>query len=115
MIPFITEISQKYQILVLEDEHLTKEEHSGECTPCYIYVWGMQNTVYSQLQFPIIRGFTNVKDGFFNIKKGIAVNLNALLVKNGISSVNLSYDFSLKNEFLAIEREAKKERIGMWK
>ncbi|WP_423793187.1 calcium-activated nuclease EcnA [Methanocaldococcus indicus] len=46
-------------------------------------------------------------------ESGHLVNFNELLLKEGYARVYIS-DFSLKNEFLKIEREAKERRVGLW-
>ncbi len=46
-------------------------------------------------------------------KSGKLINFNEELLRYGYARVYIS-DFSLKNEFLRIERYAKENRIGLW-
>ena len=42
-------------------------------------------------------------------------NLNRLLIEEGLAAVYRRFDFQLKKEFLAAEKEARREGRGMWK
>ena len=41
--------------------------------------------------------------------------LNRLLIEKGLASVYRRFDFRLKQDFLAVEEQAKKSRVGLWK
>jgi micrococcal nuclease len=41
-------------------------------------------------------------------------NLNQLLIEEGLAAVYRRFDFQLKKEFLAAEKEARREGRGMW-
>lgn len=42
-------------------------------------------------------------------------NLNQLLIEEGLAAVYRRFNFQLKKEFLAAEKEARREGRGMWK
>jgi Staphylococcal nuclease homologue len=79
-----------------------------------VYVWG-----FSDLQrtkwFPVERrGFTNVKVGFMDVRKGMAINLNALLVREGYARVDAAAPGQIPADFLELQKVAENEKIGFW-
>ena len=110
MTKYITNVGNKYKVIAIEEEGQVKPGSVDRSARCYIYVWGMNKSNYSGFDYPLLRGFADVRDGLFNRRKGIAVNLNALLIREGISSVDESCGFSLKGHFLKIQQEVQRSR-----
>ncbi len=83
--------------IICEKDSLASDENAY-----YIYVWGQSSKFWQKhfekdsLEFS---GFLNVADGFGSPKKGLALFLNATLIKSGWGIVDESIEFKLKNQF----------------
>lgn len=68
----------------------------------YVFLFGNAGLL-DELNRPhtgLVSGFLDVKTGFLGPSKGIALNLNAYLVRRGFVSVDTSNNFTLKRNFI---------------
>lgn len=76
---FIKKASRGFRVIV-EPTH--KSENSIPCA--VIYIFGNGDLNRQEKESDNLRGFTDVRMGFWNTQKGIAINLNKLLIKKGL-------------------------------
>lgn len=81
----------------------------------FLFLWGSKQIDLSKLSPVEKKGFGNIKAGLFDVRKGVGVNLNALLVRRGYSIVDDGADIPSKSEFLSLQKMAQDEGAGLWK
>lgn len=111
---YIKDLISGCRVILIYDETLKDYEYEGgKVKLVYLYLWGNKKLNISNLSSVEKKGFTDVRVGW-GLQKGIAINLNAHLIREGYCDVDLSRDFDLKDEFLMLQNEAKQNLKGLW-
>ena len=83
-------------------------------TSCIVYAWGRYD-LKRELLPAEKRGFLNVDAGFMNVQKGIALNVNAVLIREGYARVDTNALGDLTGDFVELENRSREDHRGIWK
>jgi len=102
----------------LEDVLLTRvaiiEPIESNSPSCIVYVWGRIDLPRAVI-LPVERkGFANVDMGFMNVQKGVAINVNALLIREGYALVDTNASLTNIRSYIELQKLAQKEKKGIW-
>ncbi len=105
---FIEQLTLGSRVVPLADLDSDSVVFTEDVTPVYIYLWGSEkgNKMAGNSEIEK-RGFLNVKVGFWNVQKGVGVNLNALLIKYGYADADMDKNYKHRDYFIALEKERK--------
>lgn len=87
---------------IIAEIEIIVEADSQNSSVFYVYIWKGRKFfdklgIYKEWQ---AKGFLDVKSDFFGVRKGLALNLNAYLIRKGFVSVDNSIEFMFKDGFL---------------
>ena len=108
-----TEAKARVEQIVLPRRVIVEPVELGSAS-AVVYVWGFTDLQRGKWLPVERRGFTNVKVGFMDVRKGIAINLNALLVREGYARVNTAAPDQIAADFLELQKLAENDKIGLW-
>lgn len=97
---FLTKVVAGKRVIVETDKLINDNSY------CYIYLWGIdpdslqQFLDKSSLEY---RGFLDADEGLWGKRKGLALFLNAIIIKGGFARTDRNQQFSLKEQFLKWE------------
>lgn len=83
-------------------------------TSCVVYVWGEVDLQRKDFLPVEKRGFTDVHVGFMNVQKGRALNVNALLIREGYAITDTNAPREIVAAFMELQDLAKREKRGLW-
>ncbi len=78
----------------------------GDDSYCYIYLWGIDPDSLQQFLNKSAfeyRGFLDAGEGLWGKRKGLALFLNATIIKSGLAKTDRNQQFSLREKFLKWE------------
>lgn len=101
---FIKQLVLGCRVIPLSDLDSHSVVFTKNATPAYLYLWGSEegNKMAGESKVEK-RGFLNVKVGFWNVQKGIGVNLNALLIKYGYADIDMDNNYKYRSDFITLK------------
>ena len=90
------------------------ESSEEGATACVVYAWGPVDLDRKEFLPVEKKGYTNVRVGVLNVQKGTALNVNALLVREGYATVNTNLPSQMVSDLLDVQKLARTEKRGIW-
>lgn len=112
----LNQIAKKRLEELLLPSNIIIEPIEKESNFYMVYIWNWDHVGITRNDFlpSEIKGFTNVKLGFLNVQKGVALNVNAFLIREGYATVIENIPSQLFKEFTDLQNLAKREKLGIW-